>query len=183
LSWWTLLGIALGLAMDALAVAIAVGLTLSPITPRQAFRVAFHFGLFQFMMPVLGWLAGRELEAWIHGYQGWIAFGLLSMVGLKMLWDASRHGGTPAPSDPSRGISLVTLSMATSVDALAVGMSMALWGVSVLGPSVVIGLIAATLSAVGVGFGSRLGPRWENGVEVFGGLLLLGIGVASLLLG
>jgi putative Mn2+ efflux pump MntP len=134
-------------------------------------------------MPVLGWLAGRELGAWIHGYHGWIAFGLLSTVGLKMLWDASQHGGVSTPSDPSRGISLVTLSMATSVDALAVGMSMALWGVSVLGPSVVIGLIAAALSAVGVGFGSRLGPRWENGVEISGGLLLLGIGVASLLLG
>ena len=100
-----------------------------------------------------------------------------------MLWDAWRHGGIAAGTDPTRGVALVTLSTATSLDALAVGMSMAFWGVSVWGPSVVIGLIAAGLSAVGVTFGSRLGPRWENGAEVAGGLLLLGIGVASLLLG
>ena len=143
-----LLGIAVGLAMDAFAVSIAAGLTLAPVGPRQMFRLAFHFGLFQFMMPVLGWLAGQELVEHIGPYDHWLAFGLLGFVAAKMLLEAARQTPPEVKADPSRGLMLVTLSVATSIDALAVGLSMAFMRDSVWTAAVVIGLVAAALSAV-----------------------------------
>jgi manganese efflux pump family protein len=181
LSWLSLLGIALGLAMDAFAVAIAAGMTIAPVSPRQTFRLAFHFGLFQFLMPVLGWTAGREVAQYLNACQHWIAFGLLAFVGCKMLWEAWQDRETRAGGDPTRGLSLVTLSVATSIDALAVGLSMALLGVSIWVASVVIGLVAALLTAVGIVFGSRLGPRWGRWAETGGGCVLLLIGLKTLL--
>lgn len=178
---WTLLGIAVALAMDAFAVAIAAGMTMPTVTRRHVFRLAFHFGLFQFMMPIIGWLLGGQLKNWVHGYDSWVAFALLTAVGGKMVYDAWRRETSQPRSDPTRGAMLVTLSITTSLDALAVGASMALSGVSVWGPSVVIGLVAAALTAVGLGFGTRLGTRWEDWAEMAGGLLLIGIGVLSLL--
>ncbi len=101
LSWLSLLGISLGLAMDAFAVSIAVGLALVRVTPRHTFRVAFHFGLFQFLMPVIGWSAGKELSLYIHHYDHWVALGLLSFIGCKMLWEAGTGTNQiPAPILP-----------------------------------------------------------------------------------
>ena len=175
-----LLGIAVGLAMDAFAVSIAAGLNLAPVSPRQVFRLAFHFGLFQFMMPVFGWLAGRQLVAYISTYDHWVAFGLLGLVGGKMLLDAARGKKSGYKVDPTRGFMLVTLSVATSIDALAVGLSMAFLRDSVWTAAVVIGLVAAALSAVGIGFGGRLGRRWGRWAEAAGGCLLLLIGARIL---
>ncbi len=139
----TLLAVAIGLAMDAFAVSIATGLAVSKVTPRHTFRIAFHFGLFQFLMPVLGWLAGSELATRIGGWDHWIAFLLLVYVGGKMAWEAWNDDADQpnTKEDPTRGWSLVTLSVATSIDALAVGFSMALLGVSVWKPAFVIGLV------------------------------------------
>jgi len=180
LSWLNLLGISIGLAMDALAVSIAAGLVLAPATPRQMFRLAFHFGLFQFLMPILGWLAGSGLVQYIAPVDHWLAFGLLALVGGKMLWDARSDKQTRAAVDPTRGLMLVTLSVATSIDALAVGLSMAFMQVSIWVPSVVIGLVAAALSAVGIRFGSRFGPRLGSWAEIVGGCVLILIGVRIL---
>jgi putative Mn2+ efflux pump MntP len=178
LSWLTILGVAVGLAMDAFAVAVAAGLALGQVTGRHRFRLGFHFGLFQFVMPVLGWFAGRQLVSYIAGYDHWVAFGLLSYVGGKMIWEScGRHGSDEAGrADPTRGWSLVTLSVATSLDALAVGFSMAALGVSVWVPSLVIGLVAGALTVVGLSFGTRLGAGWGRRAEVAGGLVLLAIG-------
>jgi putative Mn2+ efflux pump MntP len=175
-----LLALAVGLAMDAFAVSIAAGLSLAPVSLRQTFRLAFHFGLFQFMMPVLGWLAGQQLVAYISAYDHWVAFGLLALVGGKMLFDAAREKESSYRVDPTRGLMLVTLSVATSIDALAVGLSMALMRDPVWTAAVVIGLVAAALSAVGIGFGGRLGRRWGRRAEASGGCLLLAIGVKIL---
>jgi manganese efflux pump family protein len=181
LSWLTLLGIALGLAMDAFAVSIAAGLKVAPVTGRHTFRIAFHFGLFQFLMPVLGWLAGSGVVGWMSSLDHWIAFGLLTYVGGKMLWEARKEAEEKeSKEDPTRGWALVTLSVATSLDALAVGFSMALLGVSVWGPAVVIGLVAAALSAVGILFGGRFGHRWGSWAEIAGGCVLLAIGARIL---
>ena len=182
MSWLDLLGISVGLAMDAFAVSIAAGLTLAPVRPRQIFRLAFHFGLFQFMMPILGWLAGRGLilHLDVSAYDHWVAFGLLSFVGGKMLLDAARQRPPDDRADPTRGLMLVTLSVATSIDALAVGLSMAFLRDSVWTAAVVIGLVAAALSAVGIGFGGRLGRRWGRWADAAGGCLLLLIGVRIL---
>lgn len=186
LSWTALLGISVGLAMDAFAVAIAAGLAVESVTPRHVFRLGFHFGLFQFMMPILGWLAGGQLASYIGDYDHWAAFALLAYVGGKMLWDAWSDQKAESAGDPTRGVRLVTLSIATSIDALAVGMTMALLGVSVWLPSVVIGVVTATLTAIGITFGGRLGARWEHWADVIGGGILILIGVkllASHLLG
>ncbi|MFZ1932427.1 MAG: manganese efflux pump MntP family protein [Thermoguttaceae bacterium] len=183
LSYLSLLGIAVGLAMDALAVSIAAGLAVAAVTPRHVFRVSFHFGLFQFMMPIIGWLAGGQLTACFGQYNRWAAFGLLAYVGGRMLWEAHREKQADSERDPTRGLTLVTLSIATSLDALAVGVSMALLGVSIWIPSVVIGVITAALSAIGITFGGRIGPRWQRWAEAAGGVVLLAMGVKVLWLG
>jgi len=184
LGWLALLGLSVGLAMDAFAVAVAAGLAIEAVTPRHMFRLGFHFGLFQFMMPIVGWLAGEGLAAQIGGYGNWLAFALLGYVGGKMLWEARREKRDESSNaDPTRGLKLLTLSVATSIDALAVGMSMALLGVSIWLPSVVIGVVTATLTVVGIAFGARIGSRFGRWAEIVGGLVLILIGVKVLLMG
>jgi manganese efflux pump family protein len=177
LDWLQILGIAVGLAMDAFAVSIAAGLSIGQVTPRHVFRLAFHFGLFQFLMPVLGWMAGERLANAIGQYDHWVAFALLAGVGGKMLWEAWENEEDESPRDPTKGLMLITLSVATSLDALAVGFSMALLNVRIWVPSVVIGIVAAALTAVGILSGGRLGARWERIAEVVGGCVLIAIGV------
>src|SRR5450759_3236791 len=123
----TLFGIAVALAMDAFAVALATGLALSIMNGRHLFRLGFHFGLFQAMMPVIGWLAGMTIQAWIAAYAHWVAFFLLAFVGTKMIYEAfADHGEEDLIRDPTRGWSLIILSVATSIDALAVGLTLAI---------------------------------------------------------
>ena len=177
MTWFALLGISIGLAMDAFAVAVAAGLALATVTPRHVFRLAFHFGLFQFLMPVIGWLAGNELAGHIGKFAPWLAFGLLAYVGGKMVWQSQQPPESRPEGDPTRGIALVGLSIATSLDALAVGLSLAFLGEAIWLPSVIIGLVAAALTAVGILFGARLGPRWGTRAEMVGGCVLLLIGV------
>jgi putative Mn2+ efflux pump MntP len=168
--------------MDAFAVAVAAGLTLPRLTGRRVFRLSFHFGLFQFLMPVVGWLAGRTVAARMAACDHWIAFALLSLVGGKMLWEAARQGASARPAaDPTRGWRLVTLSVATSIDALAVGLSLALLRVSIWAPSVVIGLVAGALTMAGMVLGRRLGARFGRWADAVGGLVLLGIGTRILI--
>jgi putative Mn2+ efflux pump MntP len=172
----TTLGIAVGLAMDAFAVAIVTGLNMPRVTPRHVFRIAFHFGLFQFIMPVLGWLVGKEVASRIGLFDHWIAFALLAFVGGKMLHQAWTEHKTVSRADPTRGMMLVTLSVATSIDALAVGMSFAFLHMSIWFPSAVIGVVTAVLSAIGMTGGSRFGARWGRWAEAVGGCVLLFIG-------
>jgi len=178
--WFSIICVAFALAMDAFAVSIAAALRLGRPRPRQVFRMAFHFGLFQFMMPVLGWLAGRGVHRWISAVDHWVAFGLLAVVGGKMLWDSFRPARDKR-GDPTRGWTLVMLSVATSIDALAVGLSMAMLGVSVWLPSVVIGVVAAAMTAVGMVLAGRVAPGCGKWAELLGGAVLLGIGVRILL--
>ena len=155
---------------------------LPKLTGRHLFRFGFHFGLFQALMPVLGWLAGVTVREQIGAFDHWLAFALLTLVGGKMLWEAC-HGDDESPpeGDPTRGLSLVMLSIATSIDALAVGLSLAVLGVTIWTPALVIGLIACILTICGMLLGRRLGRAWGTGVEIFGGLVLIGIGVKILI--
>jgi putative Mn2+ efflux pump MntP len=176
-----ILTIAVGLGMDAFAVSIAASILLKATTARQTFRIAFHFGLFQFLMPVLGWAAGQTVEQLVRTWDHWLAFGLLTFVGGKILMGGLRpEDGTPTVSDPTRGLTLVVLSLATSIDALAVGLSFSFLGVDILLPSVIIGAVAGLLSTVGMQFGARLGRRLGRRVEIVGGLLLFAIGLKIL---
>lgn len=171
---------AVGLAMDAFAVAVATGVVLGEVSPRQTFRLAFHFGLFQFMMPVAGWLAGLSVVRWIGGIDHWVSFLLLAFIGGKMIYEALWGVEDEVVRDPTRGASLVILSVATSIDALAVGLSLGLLGVDIWRPSVVIGVVACAMTAFGLHAGKRLGAAFGRNMEILGGVVLIGIGVKIL---
>lgn len=180
MSLWATIMIAFGLAMDAFAVSIAAGLIIDRLTFRHVFRAAFHFGLFQFMMPVIGWLAGMTLAEKMAAFDHWIASTLLFIIGSKMAYEAISSDDPNTTTDPTRGWMLVTLSLATSIDALAVGVSLAMLRVSIWFPSVVIGIVASSMSACGITFGNRLGGKWKQRAEIIGGVLLIGIGIRIL---
>jgi putative Mn2+ efflux pump MntP len=175
----SLVALACALAMDAFAVAIVTGLTLRPMTGRHVFRLAFHFGLFQALMPTLGWAAGRAVHVYISAFDHWVAFGLLCAIGGKMVWGAIRgkEDAGPRTNDPTSGWALVLLSIATSIDALAVGLSLAMVGSAIVVPAVVIGLVAAAFTAAGMVLGRHVASVWGKRVEVVGGLILVAIGV------
>lgn len=179
MGFWYVLGIAVGLAMDAFAVAVAAGTQVSTLNRGHVVRLALGFGFFQFLMPVLGWLAGRGLSRWVGAVDHWVAFALLAAIGGKMLWESFRSSESVC-KDPTRGWMLLTLSVATSIDALAVGLSFAFLEVSIWAPSIVIGVVAAVLTAVGAIFGCRLGRRFGVWAERFGGVVLIAIGVKIL---
>ncbi len=177
MSWVDIIALAIALAADALAVSIAAGAVIGRVTGRHVFRIAFHFGLFQFMMPVIGWVGGRAIAGWTAPYAHWIAAGLLSCIGVKMIVESFSKAARENAADPSRGWMLVSLSVATSIDALAVGVSMALMGVNVFLPAVVIGVITASLCVAGICTGGRLGRRYGSIAVCGGGIVLLAIAV------
>lgn len=179
--WLNVIGIAVGLAMDAFAVSIAAGLTLGKVTFRPAFRLAWHFGLFQFMMPIIGWWVGSTVSGYVAAYDHWLAFALLSIVGGKMIVDTFAHKEGQPRSNPTKGLMLVALSIATSIDALAVGLSMAFLRVPILMPSIVIGIVAALFTAFGVVLAGRLLGKWGRIAHVAGGIVLIAIGLRVLI--
>jgi len=173
--------IALGLAMDAFAVSLSGGFAAGRATPRETLRLAWHFGLFQFLMPILGWTAGLTVQNFIQAFDHWVAFALLAGIGGKMVYESFKTAKEEKKaSDITRGASLVLLSLATSIDALAVGLSLSLLRVRILYPSAVIGVVCFALTAFGFTFGSRLGKLLGKWVELLGGLVLVGIGVKIL---
>ena len=183
MSFFEILLIAIALAMDAFTVAMAVGLHLSCegcIRPRQYFRLGFHFGLFQFLMPILGWLAGTTISAYIHAIDHWLAFILLSYIGIKLI----REGGQSEEykrADPTKGASLILLSIATSIDALAMGLSLALLGTAIIYPSIIIGVVAGVFTIIGLKLGNKIGFQWRSRIAWLGGLILIGIGLKILI--
>ena len=183
MTFLTVFAIALALAMDAFAVSVSAAATLPSVTWRHYFRLSFHFGLFQFLMPVVGWTLGVSVRGYIEAWDHWIAFAMLSLVGLNMLREALFGEEEEKRSgDPTRGVQLIMLSVATSIDAMAVGLSFAMIGVSVWWPAVVIGLVCAAVTAAGVKIGRILGGTriLGNKVSVLGGLVLIGIGIKIL---
>lgn len=171
--------IAVALAMDAFAVAIAAGVMLKKVSFRQNFRLAWHFGLFQAMMPVLGWSAGLSIRSWIENYAHWVAFGLLVFVAQGMLRAAfKKENGENERKDPTRGLTMVMLSVATSIDALAVGLSLSMISVSIWTPALIIGLVAGAFTTAGMHLGKKIGSatRMSRYAEALGGIVLLLIG-------
>lgn len=178
MSHLSLLAIALALAMDAFAVAIVTGVTLQVLTRRHLFRLAFHFGLFQAMMFATGWFCGSAVHRLLGASDRWIAFALLALVGGNIIWGAMKGEQERRPVDPTSGWQLVMLSIATSLDALAVGLSLAIIGISVAYPAFVIGLMAAMLTLIGMAVGRRVGSLWGRRVEAFAGMVLIVIGIS-----
>ncbi|UCE04745.1 MAG: manganese efflux pump [bacterium] len=176
----TILLLAVSLAIDAFTVAIAVGIVLTTVSFRQTFRIGFHFGFFQFFMPIIGWLIGINVVKFIEAIDHWIAFGLLSFIGCKMIRDVFRSEERKYYNDPSQGWNLIVLSIATSIDALMVGISLALINSPILYPATVIGIITMILSTVGILFGPKLGKLFKKYAVIFGGIILIIIGIRIL---
>ncbi|MGI5917980.1 MAG: manganese efflux pump MntP family protein, partial [Anaerolineae bacterium] len=177
----TIVLLSVGLAMDAFAVSICSGMSMNPVRIRYALRIALFFGLFQALMPVAGWLGGLSFREFIASFDHWIAFGLLAFIGGKMIYEAVK-GGDECESqiDPSRLSLLLVLSIATSIDALAAGLSFSVLNVSITGPVIAIGVITAAISFAGVYLGRRCGTVLQSRAQIVGGLILLGIGTRIL---
>jgi putative Mn2+ efflux pump MntP len=176
--------IALGLSMDAFAVAVASGATMKRLHLPDALKMGFFFGGFQALMPVLGWGAGLSMRGFIAGWDHWIAFGLLLGVGGKMLYEAFKikeeeecGGPRTCPFDTG---TLTVLAIATSIDALAVGLTFSLLALSIIGPVLVIGLVTFLMSVAGVKIGSAGGHFFEHKMEAAGGVILIAIGLKIL---
>ena len=174
--------IAVSLALDAFAVSVSSGIAIPGFGWKQAVKMGLWFGIFQFAMPLAGWLLGSSVSGYIEAVDHWVAFGLLALIGGRMAWGAIRGGGDEeeAPADLSAK-RLCLLAIATSIDALAVGVSMAFMAVPVLASAVVIGVVAFVLSVVGGLAGRRLGGLFQKRAELVGGLVLIAIGVKILI--
>ena len=166
--------------MDAFAVSVASGVALKSVSARQTFRLAWHFGLFQAMMPILGWSAGLTVRRHIQAYDHWIAFGLLVFVAQGMLRSAIKEEEKRADvKDPTKGMTMVMLSVATSIDALAVGLSLSMISVSIWTSALIIGVVAGAFTTVGMHLGKTIGglPQLRRWAQLMGGIVLLAIGV------
>jgi putative Mn2+ efflux pump MntP len=173
--------IALGMAMDAFAVSLGIGTTRFAYGPRPLFRLSFHFGLFQALMPVLGWLVGTRIERYIAPIDHWVALALLFFVGIRMIRSGLNPDGESHETDPSRWPTLILLSIAVSIDAFAIGLTLAMLEVGIIYPAIVIGIVTGVLSLIGLLAGHRLGSRFGKRMEVIGGVLLILIGVRVVL--
>lgn len=182
MSGLTLVVIALGVSADAFAVALAKGLQLRRLRGRDALALATAFGAFQAGMPLLGWLAGTSFRGAISGIDHWVAFGLLALIGGRMIWEALHPDADDEQRDSGIPLGeLLLLALATSVDALAVGLSLAFLDVEILPAVAAIGVTTFVLTLVGVFVGHRAGSRFRTPAEVAGGVVLILIGVRILL--
>ena len=171
-----ILFIGLGLSMDAFAVAITSGSTIGRMKLRHAMLIASFFGAFQAIMPALGWLLGSWARNFVKDYDHWIAFVLLGVIGGKMIYESFIDEEERAGDDPLNLYVLFMLAVATSIDALAVGVSLTFLDVSILLPALEIGAITFVLSFAGAYIGKIFGHLFEKKLEVLGGLVLIGIG-------
>ena len=176
----TIILIAIGLAMDAFAVSIAKGITISNHRKKTALVMATFFAVFQMFMPVIGWIAGLGLEELIMGIDHWIAFGLLALIGARMIYDSTKKED-PQRESNIRLHALLILSVATSIDALMVGLSFAFLQTAIVIPIIVIGIVTFSLSYLGFHFGNVIGNILGSKIKVIGGVILIAIGVKILL--
>jgi manganese efflux pump family protein len=179
MGFFVVISISIGLAMDAFAVSMTNGATLKQLRFKRVLLIAFFFGFFQTFMTLLGWYAGASIKGYLMSLDIWIAFILLVLVGVKMIYDSFK---TEEHSDKkSMGIStILLLAIATSLDALAVGLSLSFMKIEIIFPSIIIGLVTFILSMAGVYIGKKIGDYLGNKVELFGGILLVIIGILVL---
>lgn len=177
----TVIFVAFGLAMDSFAVSIASGITIKNLKINNALKVAFSFGLFQAFMPLVGWLAGLSLREISSGIDHWIAFALLILIGLKMIYESLKIESASKGLDSLNIYILLMLSIATSIDALAVGLSFAFLKIYIVTPVIIIGIVTFLLSLLGIVIGNKLGHFFEKKIEIAGGLILIGIGIKILI--
>jgi len=175
----SIIGIALGLSIDAFAVSVANGFLIKQVHFKHVLRIALFFGGFQAIMPIIGWSTGHFFSGYFSKINYWIAFSLLSLIGIKMIIEAGKierdiKNATNIPT-------LIMLSIATSIDALAVGFSFAMLHLHIIKPAIIIGIITFVISFSGVYLGDKLGHLFERKLDIIGGIILILIGVKILL--
>lgn len=181
MNFLTIFLIALALAMDAFAVSIASGIAIKKLRINHAFTIALWFGIFQAIMPLIGWLGGISLRDLLSSIDHWVVFGLLLLIGLKMIWEAFQIEPIEKESNPLDIRILFVLSLATSIDALATGVSFALLGIPVVMPVIIIGIVTFILSFAGVWIGDRSGNLFGKKMEIVAGIILIAIGLRVLI--
>ena len=177
----TIIFIALGLAMDAFAVSVVTGSIYKKLRLSHALRMAFFFGAFQAVMPLIGSLAALSFKNAIEGFDHWVAFGLLALIGVKMIYESFRITGIEDRPDPASLAVVLVLAVATSIDALAVGITLSLITSYIIFACFFIGLVTLILSYIGCMLGQRIGHFFENKIEIAGGVILIAIGLKILL--
>lgn len=170
----TIIVIAIGLAMDSFSVSVPSGMAIKHLRVSNTLKIAIFFGAFQAIMPLIGWLSGLSLRSFISEVDHWVAFGLLSLIGCKMIYESFKKTGRKE-INPLNVYVLLLLSIATSIDALAVGISFAFLRISIVAP-IIIGIITFLLSFISVFVGKKFGGFFENKIRILGGLILIGIG-------
>jgi putative Mn2+ efflux pump MntP len=181
LDFISILVIAIGLSADCFAVAFSGCISMKSVSRKQIVIASLSFGIFQALMPVIGWLAGQTVVDLIADYDHWLAFGLLAFIGGKMIWESFRKEEKECKTDITKWSTLLTLSLATSIDALAVGLSFAFLDVNIALASGVIGITAFLLSVTGFLLGRKAGKVLGKRAELLGGLILIAIGLRILL--
>jgi len=172
--------IAVGLSMDSLAVSISNGLSIRNLDISKSIIIALSFAVFQALMPLLGWFAGNGIEAYIQEIDHWVAFVLLSFIGGKMIYEGVFKSEEATSSNLS-GFTLIGQSIATSIDAFAVGISLAVLDYEIMTPVIIIGLVTFVFSIIGLQLGKYFGAKLGKSVTIFGGFILIGIGLKILI--
>lgn len=184
MTFWELMVIAVGLSMDAFAVAMCKGLSMRRINYGHAVIIALSFGVFQALMPLIGWALGIQFSTYIENFDHWIAFVLLAFIGIKMIKEAFEDGDCDENDCKISNFDikeLIILSVATSIDALAAGISFACLNVDILPSCASIGLTTFVICVAGVLLGNKFGAKYKNKAEIFGGVILVLIGIKILL--
>lgn len=173
--------LAFALAFDAFAVAVAVGISFGKVDRWATFRLSFHFGFAQFGMPLVGWRIGEYLFSLVGSLGNWLAALILLALGVRLIWEQLHPEERKWQGDPTRGGSLLLLMFATSIDALAAGLSLALLGTDILYPALIIGVVAAALTIVGLVFGRAVGLKLGRAAGFVGGLMLIGLAITTVI--
>lgn len=177
MSFFEVFLIAISLAMDSFAISITAGLILKEFSSKHFIRIAFYMGLFQALMPIIGWMIGVSFKHYIVSFDHWIAFLLLLGLGGKMIYDDLKCEGEEDSFDPQKRLVVMGLAIATSIDALVVGVNFAFLDMSITMPIYLIGIVSFILSLLGVFIGCYLGTKVKVKFTLIGGIILIGLGV------
>lgn len=176
---YIILLIALGLSIDSFAVSVANGLSIKNISLLDKLKISFSLSIFQAIMPLIGWFAGIGVSEYIKKFDHWIAFILLVFIGLKMIYESLLKNELKE-SNTIKTSTLIAQSIATSIDAFAVGISFAFLNIEIVIPVIIIGIVTFFASIIGLQIGKYVGIRFGNYIEIFGGVVLIGIGIKIL---
>ena len=176
----SLILIAFGLSFDTFAVSVSTGIKITYLKFKQALKIALTLGVFQALMPLIGWFLGVQIESYISNYDHWIAFGLLAILGLRMIYESFLKEENNTSANPLNPVVLIGMAIATSIDALVVGVSFAFMNMNIYLSVAIIGLVTFLVSMVGMLFGKKVGGKLGKRMEIVGGIILIIIGLKML---